>query len=123
MYFEINRGLSINNVENGTMSFCLMDRLLLEFWSLIELRICVYEQGSDTLLALMDHPTLVSASNSFKSKPERKLKIPQESGSGRSAGNKWVYLFQREYAAVLPTLVDVCLFLILLKLDNYKRLR
>lgn len=68
------------------------------------------KQGSDTLVALMEHPTLLSASNSFKATPERKFLVPEESVTERSAQSKWVYLFQREYATVYPALVDVCLF-------------
>ncbi|XP_062077499.1 protein N-terminal asparagine amidohydrolase isoform X1 [Humulus lupulus] len=59
-----------------------------------------------TLLALMNHPTLVSATKSFKAIPERKFKIPEESGPERSEKCKWVYLFQREYATADPALVD-----------------
>ncbi|KAH7544813.1 hypothetical protein FEM48_Zijuj01G0026100 [Ziziphus jujuba var. spinosa] len=65
-------------------------------------------QGSDTdtLAALMEHPTLLSASNSFKATPERKFSVPEESVTERSAQSKWVYLFQREFATVDPALVD-----------------
>lgn len=68
------------------------------------------KQGSDTLVALMEHPTLLSASNSFKANPERKFSVPEESVPDRLAQSKWVYLFQREYATVDAALVDVCLF-------------
>ncbi|KAF3449986.1 hypothetical protein FNV43_RR06065 [Rhamnella rubrinervis] len=54
----------------------------------------------------MEHPTLLSASNSFKANPERKFSVPEESVPGRSAKSKWVYLFQREFATVDPALVD-----------------
>ncbi|XAR63400.1 hypothetical protein NMG60_11023315 [Bertholletia excelsa] len=64
-------------------------------------------QGSDILLALIGHPILVSASNSLKAIPERKLAIPEDSGSDRSRHSKCVYIFQREYATVDPALVDV----------------
>lgn len=69
-------------------------------------------QGSDTLLALLEHPTLVSASNAFKDAPVREFRIPEGPGEGRSVESKWVYLFQREYATVVPALVNVRLFLL-----------
>ena len=67
-----------------------------------------YEQGSNTLVALMEDPILASASNSFKAIPERKFSINEESGMERSTKNKWVYVFQSEYATVDPAFVDVC---------------
>ena len=69
-------------------------------------------QGKDILLALLENPILVSASNSFKANPERKFSVSEESTLERS---KWVYIFQREYATVDPGLVDVCNFLTLCK--------
>ena len=56
----------------------------------------------------MEDPILVSASNSFKAIPERKFSINEESGMERSTKNKWVYVFQREYATVDTAFVDVC---------------
>ena len=67
-----------------------------------------YEQGSDTLVALMEDPILVSAANSFKAIPEGKFSVYEESGMDRLTKNKWVYLFQREYGTVDPAFVDVC---------------
>ncbi|KAK6162878.1 hypothetical protein DH2020_002719 [Rehmannia glutinosa] len=62
-------------------------------------------QGMDTLIALMEHPVLVSASNSFKSMAEKKLSVSEI--SVRSKISKWVYIFQREFATVDPSLVDI----------------
>ena len=53
-------------------------------------------------MALLEHPVLVSSSQSFKAIPERKLSVSE--GSKQS---KCVYVFQREYATVDPALVDV----------------
>ncbi|KAI3444946.1 hypothetical protein Pfo_001611 [Paulownia fortunei] len=64
-------------------------------------------QGMDTLIALMDHPVLVSASNSFKSMAEKKFSVSENSSSVRSKISKWVYIFQREFATVDPALVDL----------------
>ncbi|XP_057513957.1 protein N-terminal asparagine amidohydrolase isoform X2 [Actinidia eriantha] len=64
-------------------------------------------QGSDMLLALMEHPFLVSASSSCKAIPERKFRISEESGSERLRQSKCVYIFQREYATVDPAAVDL----------------
>ncbi|KAE8673557.1 N-terminal asparagine amidohydrolase family protein, putative isoform 2 [Hibiscus syriacus] len=64
---------------------------------------------SDLLAALLEHPILVSATRSFKSIEERKVsgksmdsKLPTS-----SSNPKYVYLFQREYATVDPSLVHV----------------
>ncbi|KAL3622428.1 hypothetical protein CASFOL_033839 [Castilleja foliolosa] len=59
-------------------------------------------QGMDTLIALMELPVLMSASNSFKSMPEKKLSVSEPSSKNR----KWVHIFQREFATVDPALVD-----------------
>ncbi|KAA8520295.1 hypothetical protein F0562_014551 [Nyssa sinensis] len=64
-------------------------------------------QGSESLVALMEHPFLVSASSSFKDIPERKFSVSEESGSERSTQSRCVYIFQREYATVDPTRVDL----------------
>ncbi|KAL3731773.1 hypothetical protein ACJRO7_028617 [Eucalyptus globulus] len=64
-------------------------------------------QVLEILAALMDHPTLLSASHSFKNTPERRFSISEESGLGSIAQPKCVYVFQREYAIVDPALVDV----------------
>ncbi|KAJ1434415.1 Protein N-terminal asparagine amidohydrolase [Sesbania bispinosa] len=60
-------------------------------------------QGMDILLALLENPSLVSASSSLKANPERKFSVSEESSPERS---KWVYIFQREYATVDPAFVD-----------------
>ncbi|KAH9774678.1 protein N-terminal asparagine amidohydrolase [Citrus sinensis] len=59
-------------------------------------------QGSDILVALLEHPVLVSASHSFKSMEETKVSVSSETPSP----SKYVYVFQREYATVDPALVD-----------------
>lgn len=64
-------------------------------------------QGSDILVALLEHPVLVSASHSFKSMEETKVSVSSETPSP----SKYVYVFQREYATVDPALVDVCTML------------
>ncbi|XP_049388923.1 protein N-terminal asparagine amidohydrolase isoform X2 [Solanum stenotomum] len=64
-------------------------------------------QGHDILTDLMKHPVLVSASSSFNDVAERKFSVSKDSSSGISRHNRWVYIFQREYATVDPALVDV----------------
>ncbi|KAE8672918.1 hypothetical protein F3Y22_tig00111833pilonHSYRG00005 [Hibiscus syriacus] len=62
---------------------------------------CFLKQPSDLLAALLGHPIPVSATRSFKSIEERKVsKLPNS-----SSNPKYVYLFQREYATVDPSLV------------------
>ncbi|XP_050387054.1 protein N-terminal asparagine amidohydrolase [Argentina anserina] len=56
-------------------------------------------QGWDGLQALLDDPSLESASNAFKAIPERKFSKPQDDSD---AERRWVYVFQREYATVDP---------------------
>ncbi|CAN1288733.1 Protein N-terminal asparagine amidohydrolase [Linum perenne] len=56
------------------------------------------------LLELTRHPTVVAASNAFKSLPERKFSTEEDPGLQNCRS---VYLFQREYATVDPELVDV----------------
>lgn len=63
-------------------------------------------QGSDTLGALMEHPKLLSASCTLKAMDEKKISIPEDSASQSPLQSRWVYIFQREYATVNPTLVD-----------------
>jgi protein N-terminal asparagine amidohydrolase len=60
----------------------------------------------------LDHPVLVSASCSFKSIPERKFSASEDFGSERLTECRWVYIFQREYATVDPSHVDVGSFLV-----------
>ncbi|XP_021281373.1 protein N-terminal asparagine amidohydrolase isoform X4 [Herrania umbratica] len=65
-------------------------------------------QPMNLLMALMEHPILVSASHSFKSIQERRVSASMDSDLTMSSNNpKYVYLFQREYATVDPALVHV----------------
>ncbi|KAL7158192.1 hypothetical protein ABFS83_02G125500 [Erythranthe nasuta] len=64
-------------------------------------------QGTDTLIALMEHPDLVSASNSLKSTIEKKFSVSEDSNSVKSKISKSVYIFQKEFATVDPALVDL----------------
>ncbi|KAH6826978.1 protein N-terminal asparagine amidohydrolase family protein [Perilla frutescens var. hirtella] len=64
-------------------------------------------QGMDTLISLMEHPLLVSASNSLNSMQEKKISFSENSSPVTSKISKWVYLFQREFATVDPALVDL----------------
>ncbi|XP_031274747.1 protein N-terminal asparagine amidohydrolase [Pistacia vera] len=57
-------------------------------------------QGIETLVTLMENPILVSAARSFNSIEETKVSF-----SETSTPNKYVYVFQREYATVDPSLV------------------
>lgn len=68
----------------------------------------IYEQEHDILTALMEHPVLVSASSSLNDVEERKFSVSKDSSLSISRHNRWVYIFQREYATVDPALVDVC---------------
>ncbi|XVF24860.1 hypothetical protein REPUB_Repub13aG0163800 [Reevesia pubescens] len=62
-------------------------------------------QPMNLLVTLMEHPILVSATNSFKSIQERKVSASMDSELTSSNKPKYVYLFQREYATVDPALV------------------
>nr|XP_043609194.1 protein N-terminal asparagine amidohydrolase [Erigeron canadensis] len=64
-------------------------------------------EGYDMVIALLEHPYLVSASRSLCAIPERKFSVSEESGSESSVQTKCVYVFQREYAIVDPALVEV----------------
>ncbi|KAJ9558264.1 hypothetical protein OSB04_012878, partial [Centaurea solstitialis] len=64
-------------------------------------------QGPEMVNALLEHPHLISASQSFHAIPERKFSVSEESGSQGSAGPKCVYVFQREYAIADPALVEI----------------
>ncbi|KAF2602384.1 hypothetical protein F2Q70_00024593 [Brassica cretica] len=57
-------------------------------------------QGSSLLLDVMTHPVIISASESFKNLEEQRV---TESCSRK---DRYVYIFQREYAVVNPALVD-----------------
>ncbi|GAV78251.1 hypothetical protein CFOL_v3_21719 [Cephalotus follicularis] len=54
--------------------------------------------GSQLLVALMEHPFLTCVSHSLKSMKARKVEV--------STQGRFVYIFQREYATVDPSLVD-----------------
>ncbi|KAF8403904.1 hypothetical protein HHK36_012010 [Tetracentron sinense] len=71
------------------------------------LKSCGHNQESVNLDALLEHPVLVYASNSFKAIPERKFSVSEDSGLERSTRIKHVYVFQREYATVDPALVEL----------------
>ncbi|KAK1282580.1 hypothetical protein QJS10_CPB22g01485 [Acorus calamus] len=60
-----------------------------------------FSQGDGDLEALLEEPSLMSASESFKAKPERKITAVD------SARTKCVYIFQREYATVNPRWVEM----------------
>ncbi|CAN6440491.1 unnamed protein product [Victoria cruziana] len=60
-------------------------------------------QEYEILVALLEHPVLISASNSFKELPELKISDAQGNSSYKQ---KHVYVFQREYATVCPGHVD-----------------
>ncbi|PPR98390.1 hypothetical protein GOBAR_AA22275 [Gossypium barbadense] len=63
---------------------------------------------SDLLAALMEHQVLVSATHSFKSIQERKVSASMDSKLITSSNSsRYVYLFQREYATVDPSLVHL----------------
>lgn len=72
-----------------------------------EVNVKIILQGTDVLDSLMEHPILVSASESLNAIPKRKFSVSEESNAERST-SKCVYVFQREYATVDPALVDVC---------------
>ncbi|CAI9269852.1 unnamed protein product [Lactuca saligna] len=55
------------------------------------------------VIALLEHPDLVSASRTFCAIPEKKFSVSEESGSQA----KCVYVFQREYATADPSLVEL----------------
>ncbi|XVE76670.1 hypothetical protein DITRI_Ditri13aG0000300 [Diplodiscus trichospermus] len=63
-------------------------------------------QPLDLLVALMEHPIIVSATNSFKSIQERRVSASMDSELTTSSSSpKYVYLFQREYATMDLALV------------------
>ncbi|XP_058073412.1 protein N-terminal asparagine amidohydrolase isoform X2 [Magnolia sinica] len=64
-------------------------------------------QGNEILATLLEHPLIVSAANIFKTIPERKFSVPKEFGLENSPQAKHVYVFQREYATVDPSLVEL----------------
>lgn len=61
-------------------------------------------QDIKTLISLMEHPSLKSASSSLNSMSQRRLSASYDSGSQRC---KLVYIFQKEYATVDPSLVQL----------------
>jgi hypothetical protein len=69
------------------------------------------EQGSSLLVDVMSHPVITLASDSFKNLEEKNVSF-DESDSESSTKDRYVYIFQREFAVVNPALVDVsCCYL------------
>lgn len=70
----------------------------------------------------MEHPVLVSTSQSLKTIQERKFSVPEEAGLEKSHC-RWVYVFQKEFATVDPALVDVCFFFLVFFISSgeYKK--
>ncbi|CAM8961082.1 unnamed protein product [Rhodiola kirilowii] len=64
-------------------------------------------QDGTSLVSLMAHPYLVSASKGFNSIPERKVFDSEGIAVDGTKPMKYVYVFQREYATVDPALVDL----------------
>ncbi|ESQ39070.1 hypothetical protein EUTSA_v10001527mg [Eutrema salsugineum] len=62
-------------------------------------------QESNLLLDVMSHPAIISASDSFKNLEERKVSFG-ERDTESSTKDRYVYVFQREFAVVNPALVD-----------------
>ncbi|KAG7570435.1 Protein N-terminal asparagine amidohydrolase [Arabidopsis thaliana x Arabidopsis arenosa] len=62
-------------------------------------------QGSSLLLDVMSHPVITLASDSFKNLEEKNVSF-DESDSESSTKDRYVYIFQREFAVVNPALVD-----------------
>lgn len=67
-----------------------------------------YKQANGILIALLEHPLLISASSSFQLIPKRMISASENPGLERLMEHRWVYIFQREYATVDPAYVDVC---------------
>ncbi|XP_011042001.1 PREDICTED: protein N-terminal asparagine amidohydrolase isoform X1 [Populus euphratica] len=63
-------------------------------------------QERGALVTLLEHPKLVSASNSFEAMQEVKLSASKEN----ALQGRWVYVFQREFATVDPAIIDMFLF-------------
>eukprot|EP01018_Ginkgo_biloba_P032962 Gb_29965 [translate_table: standard] len=66
-------------------------------------------QGFQLLLKLLEHPSLSSAANAFKSLPLKTITLSTSlrSANFESSSTKFVYVFQREYSTVDPTLVEL----------------
>ncbi|KAI3982316.1 hypothetical protein MKX01_037849 [Papaver californicum] len=64
-------------------------------------------KGSEDLNALLEHPFLVSASNTLKAIPEMKVSVMEGLRAVSSTPAKHVYVFQSEYATVDPALVEL----------------
>ncbi|XP_010506366.1 PREDICTED: protein N-terminal asparagine amidohydrolase [Camelina sativa] len=62
-------------------------------------------QGSSLLLDVMSHPAIISASESFNNLEERNVSFG-ERDSESSTKDRYVYVFQSEFATVNPALVD-----------------
>lgn len=58
-------------------------------------------EGTDILSSLLRHPVLTASSNRLKCTPEMKVSVSEESPPA-----KYLYVFQREYATVDPSLVE-----------------
>ncbi|XP_020580465.1 protein N-terminal asparagine amidohydrolase, partial [Phalaenopsis equestris] len=58
-------------------------------------------KGNEILPFLLEHPMLIAASNRLKETPEKMVSFSEESPPA-----KYVYVFQREYATVDPSVVE-----------------
>ncbi|XP_020570760.1 uncharacterized protein LOC110017932 [Phalaenopsis equestris] len=58
-------------------------------------------KGNEILPFLLEHPMLIAASNRLKETPEEMVSFSEESPPA-----KYVYVFQREYATVDPSVVE-----------------
>ncbi|XP_078438741.1 protein N-terminal asparagine amidohydrolase family protein isoform X4 [Wolffia australiana] len=68
------------------------------------------EQGDLVLKSLLEHSSLVSASDRLKAMPERRLSMVSDDPSNTeplSPSSRHVYVFQREFATVDPEFVEV----------------
>lgn len=72
-----------------------------------------YEQGSNTLVALMEDPILVSASNSFKAIPKRKFSFMKSLAWRDSVNGQRIIGFMcsnlnMQLLSIGPAFVDDC---------------
>ncbi|XP_078438739.1 protein N-terminal asparagine amidohydrolase family protein isoform X2 [Wolffia australiana] len=68
------------------------------------------EQGDLVLKSLLEHSSLVSASDRLKAMPERRLSMVSDDPSNTeplSPSSRHVYVFQREFATVDPEFVEL----------------
>ncbi|KAH9302332.1 hypothetical protein KI387_013915, partial [Taxus chinensis] len=65
--------------------------------------------GHQLVLNLLQHPSLTAKTNAFKSLSETIIKLPIDPTSvgSESSSVKFVYVFQREYATVNPSYVEL----------------